>query len=86
MAVSASLCVNLPPYTGESRAGFLLLRDKRRKGVHGLNESGKSQWKLSNELIHKLDTSVRGARFPLHIVVAVNTPGAIAGWFDAVEK
>lgn len=67
---------------------FCLFYNAKTKKIRALNGSGRSAAKISLDGVReKLNLAPdQPGRIPMTSVHAVTTPGAAAGWVDAVEK
>lgn len=88
VAVSAALCVMEPGSTGIGGDCYCLYYKNDEKKIYGMNGTGRSASKLSIDYIKKNypDHILPNFRLQLDSVFNVNVSGAIAGWWDAVEK
>lgn len=88
VAISACLSILEPASTGIGGDCFALFFKESDKKVYGMNGTGRSasklnvSWLKENHPDHILDNH----RFKPDSVFKVTVPGAIAGWFDAIEK
>jgi gamma-glutamyltranspeptidase/glutathione hydrolase len=88
VAISACLCVLEPASTGVGGDCFALFFKNSDKKVYGMNGTGRSANKLNIDHLkkHFPDHITDNHRFKSNSFFKVNVPGAIAGWYDAVEK
>lgn len=88
VAISACLCVLEPASTGIGGDCFSLFYKEADKKVYGLNGCGRSAAKLNIDYLKENhpDHITKHFRFKSDSIFKVNVPGAIAGWYDAVEN
>ncbi|GMM45458.1 hypothetical protein DAPK24_020330 [Pichia kluyveri] len=88
VAISACLTVLEPASTGIGGDCFALFYKESDKKVYGMNGTGRSAKNLNIEYLKENhpDHILPNFRFKKDSVFKVNVPGAIAGWYDSVEK
>lgn len=85
VAVAAALNVTEPSSTGIGGDMFLLYYAASERRVYGLNGSGRSPAALTRDKVHSLRLHNDAGTLPFDSIHSVTTPGAAAGWCDAVE-
>ncbi|KAG0682032.1 hypothetical protein C6P40_001383 [Pichia californica] len=88
VAIAACLAVLEPASTGIGGDCFSLFYKESDKKVYGINGCGRSASKLNIDYIEENhpDHIGIGYRFKPDSVFKVTVPGAIAGWWDSVQK
>ncbi len=84
VATAAALAVTEPMSTGIGGDCFALFFDAKAKVVRGLNGSGRSPSDLTIEKVRH--SGEKGERISSKSADSVTVPGAVAGWFDTVDK
>ncbi|KAG7909117.1 hypothetical protein KL906_002611 [Ogataea polymorpha] len=88
VAVAAVLCLVEPMSTGVGGDAFGLFYDAKTGKVSGMNATGRSAAALSIDWLRKYhpDHILSTMRLQEDSVFAVQVPGIVAGWCDAVER
>jgi gamma-glutamyltranspeptidase/glutathione hydrolase len=86
VAVAAALGVTETASTDLGGDAFVLFYDNKEKKVHGLNGTGRSAKKLTLDFVLEHKEDILHNRLKANSIFSVNVPGAVAAWYDAIEK